>query len=79
MVLLYIKNAIDRYVNDRIMPGGFLYAVLTNNLFEAIGRADCHSLDNLVDICSYICNEIPSVCWGSAEKVDNWLNGRVGG
>jgi len=67
------KEAIDRYVDDKIPTGGFLYAVLTNNLFEAIDRADHINLPNLQDICSYIYNFTPTACWGSPEKVKEWL------
>ena len=79
MIPNYTKEAIDRYVNDRIMPGGILYAVLTNDLFSAVGRADENNLAHLDDICYYICTDIPAGCWGSVEIVDNWLNGRKGG
>lgn len=32
----HTKAALDRYVNDRIPPGGFLTAVLTNDLTGAV-------------------------------------------
>ena len=37
---VFTKEALDRYVNDRIPTGGFLHAVLTDRLFDAVGRAD---------------------------------------
>jgi len=68
-----IKETLDRYVNDRIPTGGFLRAVLANDLFEAVGRADIFNQRALVQICGYIYNDIPSSCWGSYEIVDKWL------
>ena len=68
-----IKESLDRYATQRIPPGGFLYAVLTNDLFEAIGRADDNNRFALHSICSYIYNHMPSSCWGSKEIVNEWL------
>lgn len=69
-----IRGALDRYINHRIHPGGFLTAVLENNLMEAIGRADRVNRINLHEICKYIYNNLPSESWGSREKVQNHLN-----
>lgn len=69
-----ITGALDRYVNDRVETGGFLRAVLENNLFEAIGRADSQNQHRLREICQYIYNEIPANCWGSKKIVNDWLN-----
>jgi len=68
------KEAIAGYVEHHQRPGGFLTAVLSNDLIRAIGHADDYALDNLPHIVSYIYNEIPSGCWGSPEKVDAWLH-----
>ena len=67
------KDALDRYVQDHIPTGGFLRAVLANDLMQALGRADCENRRDIYEICSYIYNEIPSSCHGSYEKVDAWL------
>ena len=68
------KASIDRYVEHRIPTGGFLEAVLSNDLMGAVGRADAGNLRDLHEICSYVYNRIPSGCWGSPEKVRAWLN-----
>ena len=65
MIPTKIKEAIDRYVQERIPPGGFLQSVLGNNLIGAFGGADDENRKALFDIVSYIYNEIPSNCWGS--------------
>jgi len=68
-----IKDSLDRYVSDGVPTGGFLYAVLTNNLMDAFGRADEENRYDLFDICSYVYNKMPGSCWGSKEIVDEWI------
>jgi len=69
-----IKETLERYVRDRTPAGGFLSAVLSNDLTEACGRADMRNQIRLHEIVSYIYNNLPMLCWGSPEKVDAWLN-----
>jgi len=66
-------DGIKRYVEDRIPPGGFLTAMLENNLTESFGRADKENREALYEIVGYVYNKTPSVCWGSPEKVKKWL------
>jgi hypothetical protein len=68
----HLLNSLERYLNHGIMPGGFLTAVLENNLCEAFGRADIHSSQILKEIVGYIYNHLPSGSWGSREKVREW-------
>ena len=70
------KNAIDRYVNNRTSPGGFVTAVLENDLMEAYARADSGNINAMYDIVKYVYNEIPMACWGSSKKVYDWLNSK---
>lgn len=67
-------ETIDRFVEHGIPPGGFIYAVLTNNLKESFMRADTHNREYLFDIVSYCYNEIPAAAWGSVEKYNEWGN-----
>lgn len=73
MVPRHMKAAIDRYVDEGCPVASFLYAVLTNNLFEAAGRADQYNRPLLADICEYIYNYTPDTCHGSPEEVKAWL------
>jgi len=68
-----VKESLARYVKHRIPTGGFLQAVLENNLKEACGRADDQNQATLFHIVSYIYNELPFNCWGSPERVRQWL------
>lgn len=73
MIPEYMKEALDRYVNQKIMPGSFLQAVLCNDLFGAMGRADSNNRAALYSIVQYIYNELPSNSWGSAKIVKEFL------
>jgi hypothetical protein len=68
-----IKDALDRYVTYHISPGGFLKAVLSNDLMGAIGRADYENRQDFLDICAYVYDNVPSICHGSPESVEAWL------
>jgi|DEB0MinimDraft_3_1074331.scaffolds.fasta_scaffold01413_7 hypothetical protein len=70
-----IRGALERYVFQRLQPGGFLTAVLANNLSESVGRADEESRQALFDIVKFIYNELPGNAWGSHSKVKEWING----
>ena len=69
-------ESIDRYVQHGIPCGGFLTAVLENNLMEAMGRADESSKINLCEICRYIYNDIPSNAHGSPASVQAYLKAK---
>ncbi len=71
----HIRGAMQRYIENRIEPGGFLTAVLSNDLMGAMARADNINRIELYSICNFIYNEAPSTCHGSPEKVRAWLKG----
>ena len=72
---VHLLDAIHRYATDRQPVGGFLTAVLENNLREAMGRADDASRHGLFHIVQYCHWELPGNCWGSPAKVKAWLTG----
>jgi hypothetical protein len=67
-----ITKSLDAYASTGRPTGGCLRAILANDLFEAVGRADEGTQDALASIVSYVYNELPSDCHGSYEKVDAW-------
>lgn len=67
------KDTLDRYAQQGIPTGGFLRAVLANDLMEAMGRADPGNRATMFEICSYVYNEIPYNCHGSYKIVDEWI------
>ena len=76
MIPQHTKDALDRYVNEGILPGGFLVKVLSNDLFGAVGHADSENKKALADICAYIYNELPSGAWGSKQIVVDYANSK---
>lgn len=72
-----LRESLDRYARYGVPTGGFLRAVLENDLHMALARADADSLAALPAIAAYIYNCLPSTCWGSTWKVkahiDQWL------
>lgn len=66
-------EALEAYVIKGQLPGGFLQAVICNNLVEACGRADYQNLANIPAYAAWLYNDAPSACWGSHEKMHAWV------
>jgi len=69
-----LQGGMKRYIEDGIAPGHFLTAVLKNDLFEAVMRADADNLKELPNIVKWMHWEIPSNAHGSIIKVKEWIN-----
>lgn len=75
-----LKEGLDRYFYDRIETGGFLRAVLENDLQKAIGLAHpLMPLRQMKALVTAIYTYAPAEAWGSQQAVDNWLAGRNDG
>lgn len=70
----HTKEALNNYVEHGYQPGSFVYAVLTNNLVEAVSRADNQNRAALSEIATFLYNRMPSNMWGNQEKVTRYLN-----
>lgn len=55
------RDGIMRYVERGIQPGGFLTAVLCNDLYTAVGRADRDSIAALPAIVRWFANNCPEL------------------
>jgi hypothetical protein len=64
---------LERYIQHGIYPGGFLAAVITNNLTHAVLRADSYNKANLASYVEYLFHNAPSTCWGSQENMNTWM------
>ena len=67
-----LRPGLERYITQGVQPGGFLTAVLENDLFGAMTKADPLSDETLADICRLIYNEFPSSSWGNPDKIKLW-------
>jgi hypothetical protein len=66
-------GGLRRWIENGIPPGHFLTAVLTNDLREAVKRADDTNINRLPDYVKFLHNYAPSGCWGSVENFMRWL------
>ena len=68
-----MTDSIDRYVKGKIPPGGFLSAVIANDLLAAVQRADDTNLRVIPAYVAYLHNHAPANRWGSEENFKSWL------
>jgi len=70
----HIQGGAQRYIEQGILPGDFLQAVICNNLKESFARADDINIHRMFDIVNFFYNEAPSACWGSKKSMRDWIN-----
>ncbi|NDC55374.1 MAG: hypothetical protein EBZ69_00825 [Alphaproteobacteria bacterium] len=68
-----MQEALKRYVLESVKPGDFLSAVLSNDLRNAVGRADRDNVTLLPLYIRWLYNVAPGNCWGSPENFETWL------
>lgn len=70
-----IKEGMENYVFYGIEPGGFLSAVICNDLSNAVRRADIHNRKDyaLYALIGFIDHKLPSGCWGSLQAFKDWM------
>lgn len=57
--------------------GGFLQAVVNNNLESACARADSYNVNVLAAIVMFVYNELPLGCHGNADAYECWRERRT--
>ena len=67
-----LQDGMQRYIEKGFQTGHFLNAVLSNDLFGAVSRADGTNIKLIPEIVRWMHWEIPSNAWGSQEKVKSW-------
>ncbi len=72
-----LRESLLRYAESHVPTGGFLAAVLANDLFGAAGRADDVNGRLLPEICTWIYCNLPANSYGSPEAVAAWTSCRV--
>lgn len=70
-----LQGGLRRYFEDRIETGGFLRAVLENDLHGAIRKADASSELALPQLVRWLYNHAPFCGHGSKLAVHDWLKG----
>lgn len=81
----HMRDGLRCHILQGRPTGGFLAAVLCNDLVGAFARADSENRHLIGDYCAFLqkwCGTVP--CWGSARIVEHWrkaggLQGRWSG
>ena len=68
----HVLDELDRYGKDAKPLGGFLTAVVSNNLQGAVGRADPEMMQVLKQIVTYVNCQLSPQCRGSMDHVRRW-------
>lgn len=71
----HMMDGIRRYVDKREPVGGFLEAIITNDLQDACGRADSVNQHLIFEYVDWFYNYEPHNCHGSMETYKRWLAG----
>jgi hypothetical protein len=73
----HVWESLTEYIIIGRPTGEFLAAVLSNNLTEAVTRADALNLPRLPDYVLFLANVAPATCHGSQAAFTEWM--RLGG
>lgn len=69
----HMHEAIRLYVLHRVPVGGFLQALLSNDLIGAATRADLENSLALYNWARFLVNHCPTDCFGSPEAYETWI------
>lgn len=69
----HVKSMFDDYVKNGKLSSSFMRAVLENDLLNSVINVDDSNSQNIRNIVIFAHMEIPSVCWGSPDKVIAWM------
>ena len=67
-----ILSALERYVREGIKPGGFLTAIIDNDLRMAITMADPEAERAIPAIVRVMAEYVPALAWGSPTIRELW-------
>jgi uncharacterized MnhB-related membrane protein len=71
----HLHEDLLRYFIHRILPQGFLLAVLENDLLNAIALSDANSRLALFELLIFLAEDVPVGSWGSPAAVAEWAAG----
>ena len=69
----YMQEGVINYLIHHLEPGSFLYAVLCNDLSQAVQKADWKNGKALKDWVCFVYNVFPMDSWGNNEIVQKWI------
>lgn len=71
-----LRGGLYRFLMEGVGPGGFLHAVLSNNLRDAVAQGDPESLAALRAIVLLVHNKMPHACHGDPNAVRAWMRAK---
>lgn len=75
LVPAHLGPGLKRYIDQGIRPGGFLVALITNNLSDAVAKADDVSIAALKPLVNFLHWYAPTGCHGSPLEMSLWIEG----
>lgn len=68
----HMQHGVVDWIKYGAMPGGFLSAVLRNDLADAFARADLVNMACMRSWAHWLYHDAPAGCWGSDVKMKQW-------
>ncbi len=72
----HMRGAVSRYVMHGLHPGGFLPAIICNDLQSAVARADSVNQSRIADYIRFFSSHVPRAAWGAESMMNKWMKGR---
>jgi len=73
----HVHKRLEDYIQRGMPVGGFLQAVIANDLRDAVARADDSNIQVLPALAAYLFQNAPMMAVGSREAYEQWV--RAGG
>lgn len=73
MVPAHCRAGLLEYIEHGTPVGGFLTALLSNDLKETYARADDENRGAVLSYVQFLYSHAPSTCWGSPKRVEDWI------
>jgi len=73
LIPYHIHDGLKEYLEHGIVPGSFLQAVLTNDLYGAVMRADETNINRLPDYMRFLHNYVDPRAFGNPRNVSEWI------
>lgn len=70
---VHMVSGIKNYIEAGHPVGGFLYAVITNDLTEAFARADDINVLYMREWVMFLYNQMPFGSWRTKENYETWI------
>lgn len=74
--MFYFQDQIIDYICHGDCTGGFMWALMSGDLFKAVQKADDTNRLQLIQLVEWVYSHAPVGCYGSEEKVHLWIEAR---